>query len=153
MCSFRKEWIRVHPKHQVPAPRDDIMLVFIYRAEGAPLVETLWSRGLFQEQPPQSWWKPQVAFLILLGDEVIFRLGQGKISSSNTSISPAFSGRMCAVMQLFFFFLQLRVAGWHRRVWPHRFSVKNERSGARMLFLRVCLRRWFITSNDLPMIA
>lgn len=59
------------------------MLAFFYRAEGAPLVETLWSGGLFQEQPPQSWWKPQVAFLVLLADEVIFGLGRGKISPPN----------------------------------------------------------------------
>lgn len=88
------------------------MLVFFYRAEGAPLVETLWSRGLFQEQPPQSWWKPQVAFLILLGDEVIFRLGQGKsppqIRASLWHLGD--SGRMCAVTLFFFSALCCRLA-------------------------------------------
>lgn len=75
------------------------MLVFFYRAEGAPLVETLWSQGPFQEQPPQCWWKPQVAFLILLGDEVILRLAQGKYL--HMSISLAFRRQWKDVMCLY----------------------------------------------------
>lgn len=60
-------------------------------------METLWSQGPFQEQPPQSWWKPQVAFLILLGDEVILRLGQGKYPQM--SVSLAFRRRWKDVMR------------------------------------------------------
>lgn len=91
--------MRVRPTSHVPAPRDDIMLVFFYRAEGAPLVETLWARGPFQEQPPQCWWKPQVAFLILLADEVILRLARGKYPQM--SISLAFRRQWKDVMCLY----------------------------------------------------
>lgn len=99
------------------------------------LVETT---GSFPHPP--RWWSN-------------FQTRSGKISSPNTSISLAFRRQWKDVRRNFCFFFQLCVTGWHRGVWTHRFSVKNKHSGATMLFLRVCLRRWSINSNDLPMIT
>lgn len=80
------------------------------------LVETT---GSFPHPP--RWWSN-------------FQTRSGKISSPNTSISLAFRRQWKDVRRNFFFFFQLCVTGWHRGVWPHRFSVKNKHSGATCCF-------------------
>lgn len=92
-------------------------------------METLWSRSLFQEQPPQSWVETTGSFPHPPRWWSNFQTRSGKISL-------AFRRQWKDVRHNFVF------SALCRRHEPHRFSVKNKPSGATVLFLRVHLHRW-----------